>query len=124
MNLEFDLLRIPIVFLCLIATFLFFFSAFISVYWWDDFWKYNEHSEKGYLGTVRHFYLNWDGRAISPLFTLRNFISWNVHYSYAFIPSLLALSVLLATSYFLALLIGIDNLRLGKQEKILILVKK
>jgi hypothetical protein len=104
-------------FLASTGLLLFFSSSIVAVYWLDDFWKYNEVAEKGILETIRFFYLNWDGRALSPFFTLRNLIIWFVPYQKAYLSILPSLATLAFTALFIFKLFSLDSDQIEKPEK-------
>jgi len=96
---------------------LFFSSSLVAVYWLDDFWKYNVLTEKGIFQTIEFFYLNWDGRALSPLFTLRNLILWLTPYQKAYMAILPSLATLVLTALYSFKLFLLNSDPIEKAEK-------
>ena len=101
-------------FLACTGFFLFFFSSVVAVYWLDDFWKYNVVAEKGILGTIKFFYLAWDGRALSPFFTFRNLIIWFVPYQKAYLAILPSLATVALTAFFIFKIVRLNSSLAGK----------
>lgn len=83
------------------AFLLFLGTAFNSFYWMDDFWKKYEMNNQGFFEFQKHIYLNLDGRAISPVYSLRNYILYIFDYKEAWIVVLIGMMFLLGIGYFL-----------------------
>ncbi|MDP3200378.1 MAG: DUF6056 family protein [Algoriphagus sp.] len=78
-------------FLILIGSFLFLLTAVNGFYWMDDFWKRYEVVNTGFYSFAKSIYFGWDGRAISPLYTFRNFLLFLFDWNQAYIPIGLAI---------------------------------
>jgi len=94
-------------------------SIIVTVYWLDDFWMLIELADKGIWGTVKFFYFNWDGRAFSPIFTIRNMIIWLVPYQKAYLASIPSLLSLGLTALVLFKFFCEDSSRLKKSDKVI-----
>jgi hypothetical protein len=100
------------VILLIIACFLIFLTAFNSFYWLDDFWKNNEMNNRGFWRTIDWFYWNWDGRAISPVYWVRNLLLWVVPYNFSFVNSIIALFTTFYSSVLIFKIISNHNKKL------------
>lgn len=78
--------------ICIIMT------GFNSYNWNDDFNYFKLLSKNGFLGEIYHQYFFWDGRAITPLFTIRNIL---LYYFPPQVLAIIALITLFITSYFI-----------------------
>ena len=76
--------------ICVIMT------GFNSFNWNDDFNYFGLLSKNGFLGEVYNQYFYWDGRAITPLFTIRNIL---LYYFPPQVLAVLALITIFITSY-------------------------
>lgn len=86
-------------FLILAGSVLFLLTALNGFYWMDDFWKRYEVVNTGFYSFAKSIYFGWDGRAISPLYTFRNFLLFLFDWDQAFIPIGLAILSQFALGY-------------------------
>lgn len=84
-------------------------TSFNTFYWMDDFWKRYELLHSGFFQFQWDIYWSWDGRALSPVYTLRNFFLLLFDYPQSWVVSLITMSFLLGTSYFVALIFLKEN---------------
>lgn len=84
-----------------ISSLLFFLTSFNSFYWMDDFWKRYEIINQGLFSFQKEIYFNWDGRAVSPLYTFRNILLYLFDWRQAWVITTIGVFSLFLTSYFL-----------------------
>ncbi|RAI85582.1 DUF6056 family protein [Algoriphagus yeomjeoni] len=95
--------------LVLIGVVLFLATAFNSFYWMDDFWLRDEILNNGLFHVQWNFYWNWDGRAISPLYTDRLLILWIIDYPFAWLATIGSMTFLFGTAYLLLKILVLDK---------------
>lgn len=91
------------------AFLLFLGTAFNSFYWMDDFWKRYEVIHLGFFSFQKEMYLNWDGRAISPIYSLRNLFLYLFDYPQAWAVTLIGMGFLTGTGYFSLRLVSAEE---------------
>lgn len=84
-----------------VAALLFIATAFNSFYWMDDFWKRYEVLNTGFFQFQWDIYWNWDGRGLSPVYALRNLMLWLFDYPQSWAVTLITMSFLFGTSFFI-----------------------
>lgn len=95
--------------LAVFAYLLFLLTAFNSFYWMDDFWKRYEVLHQGFFSFQKEMYLNWDGRAISPIYSLRNLFLYLFDYPQAWAVTLIGMGFLTGTGYFSLRLVSAEE---------------
>lgn len=102
-------LEVVVLGLSIFAFLLFLATAFNSFYWMDDFWKRYEVLHQGFFSFQKEIYLNWDGRAISPIYSFRNLLLYLFDYPQAWAVTLIGMTFLTGTGYVGARLISGDS---------------
>ena len=106
-----------VILLTFLAGILFLATAFNSFYWMDDFWKRFDILQVGFIQFQKDIYLNWDGRAISPVYTVRNVVLYFVDYHYSWFATLIAMGFLVATSFLFLKMLALNNWKEFSIEK-------
>ncbi|HMO12748.1 MAG TPA: hypothetical protein PKD64_14805 [Pirellulaceae bacterium] len=84
-------------------------TVFNSFYWMDDFWKRHELINKGFFQFQWDVYWEWDGRAISPVYTFRNLFLLIFDYPNAWAVALASMSFLIGTGFILSRMLMREN---------------
>lgn len=92
--------------MAIIAFCSFLVTSFNSFYWMDDFWKRYEMLNQGFFSFQMEIYFKWDGRGISPVYSLRNFILYLFDYPQAWIVTLIGMAFLTGTGNLLMRIIA------------------
>jgi hypothetical protein len=77
----------------------------------DDFWKRFEIMQVGLLRFQWDIYWNWDGRAISPVYLLRDLGLWMFDYQFAWASILISMFFLIGTAYFIFKILVQDHIK-------------
>ena len=99
---------------------LFLATAFNSFYWMDDFWLRDEILNSGLFHVQWNVYWNWDGRAISPLYTDRLLILGIIDYPFAWLATIVSMTFLFGTAYLLLKILVLDKWKTMNTFQILI----
>ena len=86
-------------------------TSFNSFFWMDDFWKRLEILQVGLLRFQWDIYWNWDGRAISPVYLLRDIVLWMFDYQFAWAAILISMFFLIGTAFFIFKILVQDNIK-------------
>ncbi len=84
-------------------------TAFNSFYWMDDFWKRYELIHTGFFRFQWDIYWGWDGRGISPIYTLRNLFLLVFDYPESWAVTLISMGFLLGSAYYMSLILLRDE---------------
>ena len=92
-----------------IGSTLLFLTAFNSFYWMDDFWKRYDVLHKGLFSFQKEIYLNWDGRAVSPLYLFRNILLALFDWKQAWVITFFGILSILFCSYFILRIVSSET---------------